>query len=124
MEGGKGVRDVHDRRFRIDFQDDALQRPPQVVIQSVIRSEGNNRVGQCKLPKVVSAGRRKKMRAALRPLTLANAPCPVKTTRGCLLCNPPPPNLPPSGRPASVVVPQHAAPVEPFARFTAIASAL
>src|SRR5258708_18877090 len=55
-----------------------------------------------------------KMREALRPLTLANAPCPVKTTRGCLLCNPPPPNLPPSGRPDSVVVAQHAAPVKPF----------
>src|SRR6266852_1136374 len=52
-----------------------------------------------------------KMREALRPLTLANTPAPVKTSRGWLLCNPPPPNLPPSARPDSVVVAKHIAPV-------------
>src|SRR5207248_7897625 len=46
IKGRDVVRDVHDGRIRIDLQNDALQRANQVVVDAVVRRQGNDRVGQ------------------------------------------------------------------------------
>ena len=46
IERGDVVGDVHDRRIRIDFQNDALQRADQMVVGAVVRRQRDDRVGQ------------------------------------------------------------------------------
>ena len=81
--GSHMMRDVDDCHFRIDLQDDAFQRPHQMIVRSVVRCECDDGVRQWILPPWVLSGEaaQAKWGGASYLFTLTNRCRAVKNAR-------------------------------------------